>query len=122
MAETIPSDVRPVGSSTPLVVSFTPTRSINLQLVFYADAGGTQPIAAGSGARDIEVATIDRVRYEEADIDDTLETVLPLGTWSVDARTWELVGLGAGASSVRLTASGGSNPGGAVSYRVLVRP
>jgi len=119
----------PVGSSAPASFRFDTRKSLLVQIAFYSDAAANEAslIAAGSGARDV-VATSTTPVYD-ANTDPARATTLHAGleagfvggtSVGLAARTWDEMQFGNGLSQVNLSASGGSDPGGATHYRFII--
>ena len=121
MPDLSPSEVRPLASSDPITFAVSGARCVEVQVRFYSDTRGVYPVAAGDGSRTLAVSKVDSIRYDDLDIDDQVESVIPLGSYTATGGTWAVVGLGSGADTIKVIASGGSDPAGAASYRVWVR-
>ena len=91
-----------------------------VEIRFFSDAAATVPIAFGTGARDAELRRVERVRLEDVDRTLDLESTQPSSTWSAIGGRWQVVGLGVGAGGIKILISGGSNPVGAASLRIVV--
>lgn len=98
--------------------------SVNVQVVFYSDANGTVQIAGGTGLRDI-TAENEAEAFEGQFADPGPEQQFLSGMekgsllGAVDGRWYELL-LGGGMQNVLLSAVANVNPGGAVTYRLIV--
>jgi hypothetical protein len=113
----------PVGDASAAVVfPIADRRSVEVQVRFYADARGTVPLSvADGGARDAVLLRVESVRLEDVDAEpEQISANAASSSWSAAGGVWQLVGVGAGAERVRVEISGGSNPVGAASLRVLV--
>lgn len=92
-----------------------------MQVRFYSDAAGQTAIAAGTGARDLVVTMQSDVYADDGYRERGLESDLDGGTLAgcVGGTYYEVL-LADGAQNITVTASGGSDPGGAVTYRIIV--
>lgn len=114
-----------VASAALVRFSFRQFRSsVNVQVVFYSDAEGTAQIAGGTGLRDV-TAYNESDAFEGPFTDRTAQqsfvSTIDEGTLlgMVDLRWYQLF-LGAGMQNVLLSGAVNVNPGGAVTYRIVV--
>ena len=77
-----------------------------VEIRFFSDAAATVPIAAGTGARDVELRRTERVRLEDVDRTLDLESTQPSSTWSAIGGQLQVVGLGVGAGVFRAVRAG----------------
>jgi len=122
MAQSTP--LIPIATVDPVTFYFPLSRSVNVALHFFDVAGAVIAFSAG-GSRDL-LGVLPTASFEGAVSDptpiDTLDWRPPVAvaTITIPGGGFDEFALGAGAAALTLTPSGGSDPAGAVSYRISV--
>lgn len=117
----VASPALPLASTDAQAFTFSRRTVLNVQVRFYLDAAGTVPIAAGTGSRDLTATNVTPVFVERVAIHAPVENAIDGGTRAgCVGGTWYLLGLGGGLQQANIAASGGVDPGGAASYRIVV--
>ena len=116
----IASAATPVASTTPIEFRFANRKSVKAQIRFYSDAAGLVKIAAGTGTRSVVVTTSDLVICPEDSYTEELVSGYAGGATAVTDGDWYEFFFADGAIRASFACSPGVDPGGAVSYRVIL--
>ena len=116
----IASAAQPVLSTTPVEFRFDNRKVVKAQIRFYSDAAGLVKIAAGTGTRSVVVTTSDLVICPDDDYTETLDSGYAGGATAVTDGDWYEFAFADGAIRASFACSGGVDPAGAVTYRVIL--